>query len=97
MGSMVRRDLNLRRQMTHATGCRNAYCLGCMRAGEGNSPGSPTEAMAMIDQSQAALDAALLVIAKQQRFIEDLQAKLDSTEKRLSNLELKTRGVPWSP
>ena len=90
--------------MTHAIGCNpKSNCQGCMRADEGDSPGSPDEAKAAIDKHHAWVmdlvdkyNAAMTEITAKDRTISDLRTKLDRAEKRLSNIDIKTRGVARS-
>lgn len=89
--------------MTHAIGCDpKTHCQGCMRAGEGNSPSSPTEAKAAIDKHHqwvmdlvAKYNAEMAAAEAKDRTISELRLKVNRLEKQLSNLELKTRGVAW--
>jgi hypothetical protein len=64
-----------------------------------NGVKSPDETKADLEVQADAIASSYVrllgVIEEKDRTISDLRAKLDATEKKLSNLELKTRGVAW--
>jgi hypothetical protein len=66
-----------------------------LRQGE-NGVKSPDEEKERIDDLLTQLSGYKRTVESQRKVIDDLRTKLDVTEKKLSNLELKTRGRPWN-